>query len=68
MTLDEIKYVNNSKVFKNGILEFPSDLEDELYEVLRIDKDKVLNDVVNNIDNKLSSAEQKVLEVFKENE
>ena len=42
MTLDEIKYVNNSKVFKNGILEFPSDLEDELYEVLRIDKDKVL--------------------------
>ena len=40
--MDEIKYVNNSKVFKNGILEFPSDLEDELYEVLRIDKDKVL--------------------------
>ena len=42
MTLDEIKYVNNSKVFKNGILEFPSDLEDEIYEVLRIDKNKVL--------------------------
>lgn len=40
--MDEIKYVNNSKVFKSGILEFPSDLEDELYEVLRIDKDKVL--------------------------
>lgn len=42
LTLDEIKYVNNSKVFKNGILEFPSELEDEIYEVLRIDKDKVL--------------------------
>ena len=42
MTLDEIKYVNNSKVFKNGILEFPSDLEDEIYEELRIDKNKVL--------------------------
>lgn len=40
--MDEIKYVNNSKVFKSGILEFPSDLEDEIYEVLRIDKDKVL--------------------------
>ena len=40
--MDEIKYVNNSKVFKNGILEFPSDLEDEIYEVLRIDKNKVL--------------------------
>lgn len=40
--MDEIKYVNNSKVFKNGILEFPSDLEDEIYEELRIDKNKVL--------------------------
>lgn len=40
--MDEIKYVNNSKVFKNGILEFPSELEDEIYEVLRINKDKVL--------------------------
>ena len=42
LTLDEIKYVNNSKVFKSGILEFPSDIEDEIYEVLRIDKTKVL--------------------------
>lgn len=40
--MDEIKYVNNSKVFKNGILEFSSDLEDEIYEILRIDKEKVL--------------------------
>jgi hypothetical protein len=42
LTLDEIKYLNNTNVFKTGILEFYPDLEDELYEVLRIDKDKVL--------------------------
>lgn len=42
LTLDEIKYVNNTPVFKNGTLEFPSDLEDDLYEELRIDKNKVL--------------------------
>lgn len=42
LSLDEIKYANNSNVFKTGTLEFQSDLEDELYEVLRINKDKVL--------------------------
>lgn len=42
LTLDEIRYVNNTSAFKSGTLEFPSDLEDELYEELRIDKSKVL--------------------------
>ena len=42
LSLDEIKYANNSNVFKTGALEFQEDLEDELYDVLRIDKNKVL--------------------------
>ena len=42
LTLDEIKYVNNTSVFKSGVLEFQPDLEDDLYNELRIDRDKVL--------------------------
>ena len=42
LTFDEIKYVNNSPVFRNGTLEFQSDLEDQIYEELRIDRNKVL--------------------------
>lgn len=42
LTLDEIKYANNSTAFKTGTLEFPEELEDEIYNELRIDKDKVL--------------------------
>lgn len=37
LTLDEIKFINNSSAFKTGNLEFPEDIEDELYETLRID-------------------------------
>ena len=33
-----------------------------------IDKDKALDNIVENLDNKLTAEEQKVLEVFKENE
>ena len=32
----------------------------------QVDEDKVVNDIVNNLDNKLSSEEQEVLEVFKD--
>lgn len=42
LTLDEIRYANNSNAFKTGILEFPEELEDEIYNELRIDKEKVL--------------------------
>lgn len=42
LTLDEIRFANNSSIFKNGILEFPEDIEDEVYETLRIDKGDVL--------------------------
>lgn len=42
LTLDEIRFANNSSIFKNGILEFPEDIEDEVYETLRINKDDVL--------------------------
>ena len=40
--MDEIRYANNSNAFKTGVLEFPEELEDEIYNELRIDKDKVL--------------------------
>lgn len=42
LTFDEIRYANNNSAFKNGMLEFEKDIEDEIYEELRIDKDKVL--------------------------
>lgn len=42
LTLDEIKYINNTPAFKTGVLEFQKDIEDELYNELRIDKSKVL--------------------------
>lgn len=42
LTLDEIRYANNSTAFKTGTLEFPKELEDEIYNELRIDKENVL--------------------------
>lgn len=42
LTLDEIRFANNSSIFKNGILQFPEDIEDEVYETLRINKGDVL--------------------------
>ena len=43
LTLDEIRYINNGIAFKAGWLEFPEELEDEIYEELRIDKSKILS-------------------------
>lgn len=42
LTIDEIRYVNNGTVFKSGMLEFLPDIEDEIYDELRIDRSKVL--------------------------
>lgn len=42
LTLDEIRYANNGTAFRTGNLEFPEDIEDDLYDELRIDKSKVL--------------------------
>ena len=42
LTFDEIRYANNNSAFKSGMLEFEEDIEDEIYEELRIDKSKVL--------------------------
>lgn len=42
LTLDEIRFANNGSVFKTGTLEFPVELEEEVYEELRIDTSKVL--------------------------
>lgn len=36
MTLDEIKYANNSQCFKSGLLEFCPDDEEEIYNILEI--------------------------------
>jgi len=63
LTIDEIKYVNNGNVFKTGLLEFPEDIEDELYEELRIDKNKVLKlrDISNILLNPTKSGLQKII-------
>ena len=47
LSLEEIKFANNSQVFKTGILEFSSDIESDIFEELRIDASKVLklNDI-----------------------
>lgn len=42
LTIDEIRYANNNMAFKSGNLEFAHDMEDEIYEELGIDKDKVI--------------------------
>lgn len=42
LTLDEIKFANNGRVFKSGLLEFPEDIESEIYDELRIDPSSVL--------------------------
>lgn len=42
LTLEEVKYINNSNAFRNGVLEFSEDIEDEIYEELRIDKENVM--------------------------
>ncbi len=63
LTLDEIKYINNGNAFKTGLLEFPEDIEDELYEELRIDKNKVLKlrDISNILLNPTKSGLQKIV-------
>lgn len=65
LSLDEIKYANNSNVFKTGTLEFQSDLEDELYDILRIDKDKVLklSDIREILINPTKSGLQKIISI-----
>ena len=42
LTLDEIRYANNGTAFKTGTLEFPPELEEEIYDELRIDTSKVM--------------------------
>ena len=51
MTIDEIRYANNSKAFKNGMLFFDKDMEEELYDELHIAdwKNILTNDAIKNI-------------------
>lgn len=42
LPMNEIMFINNGYAFKTGLLEFPEEIEDELYQKLRIDKSKVL--------------------------
>ena len=53
---------------KDSISDARKELEESRQTELtkEVDEDKVVQDLVNNIDNKLSSEEQEVLEVFKD--
>ena len=55
---------------KNGVSFALDDLakeqQDEMSQV--VDEEKIVNNIVENLDNKLSENEEKILEVFKENE
>lgn len=42
LPMNEIMFINNGYAFKTGLLEFPKEVEDEIYQSLRIDKSKVL--------------------------
>ncbi len=42
LPMNEIMFINNGYAFKTGLLEFPKEIEDEMYQSLRIDKSKVL--------------------------
>ena len=55
---------------KNGVSFALDDLAKEQQAQLsqEVDEDTVINDIVNNIDNNLSSEEQEVKELFSENE
>ena len=55
---------------KNGVSFALDDLAKEQQTELsqEVDEEKVVQDLVNNIDNKLEPEQEKILEVFKENE
>ena len=42
LPMNEIMFINNGYAFKTGLLEFPEEIEDEMYQKLRIDNTKVL--------------------------
>lgn len=52
MTMDEIRYANNSKAFKNGMLFFDKEIESEIYEELHISdwknilSNKMIGDII----------------------
>ena len=54
---------------KDSITDARKEIEEQQLQISeQVNKDEVLNNVVNNLDNKLSENEEKILEVFKENE
>lgn len=65
LTFDEIRYANNGMVFRTGLLEFPEDIEDEVYEELRIDKSKVLklNEIRNILKNPTKNGLIKIISI-----
>ena len=65
LTLDEIKYINNSPVFKTGVLEFEEDIENEIYDELRINKSTVLklNEIRNILINPTKDGLTKIVSI-----
>ena len=51
---------------KDGIADARKEIEEQKQTEMSqvVDEDKVVNDIVNNLDNKLSENEEKILEVF----
>ena len=64
MSLYNCDYSTAKQGFNDGVNLIAMQKQAEMSQ--QVDEDKVVRDLVDNIDNKLSSEEQKVLEVFKD--
>ena len=64
MQLYDCSYSDAKQGYNDGVNLLAMQQKAELSQV--VDEDKVVNDIVNNLDNKLSENEEKILEVFKD--
>ena len=64
MQLYDCSYSDAKQGYNDGVNLLAMQQQAEMSQV--VDEDKVVNDIVSNVDNKLSSEEQEVLEVFKD--
>lgn len=66
MQLYDCSYTEAKQGFNDGVNLLAMQQQAELSQ--QVDEDKVVNDIVNNLDNKLEPQEQQVKEMFLENE
>ena len=66
MSLYDCSYSDAKQGYNDGVNLIAMQQQSQLSE--QVDEDKVVQDLVDNIDNKLSSEEQQVKEMFLENE